>query len=131
MKAQDCQILIVDDCPDLLRILHHILNAAGYAVVPAYGGEDALRKLQSRRFDLILTDLAMPRISGLDLIQYVRKNPELSSIPIIAVTAYTWDTLGYAAADLGCSGFVSKPVDRRLLLETVQKQLSRAGQSIH
>lgn len=131
MKTRTGEILIVDDCPDLLHILRHILSAAGYGVVPACGGEDALRKLHGRRFDLILTDLAMPKVSGLDLIQHVRENPKLSGIPIIAVTAYSWDTIGHAAADLGCSGFISKPVDRNLLLDTVAKQLAHAGRVAH
>lgn len=131
MKTEPREILIVDDCPDLLQILRHMLSAAGYGVVPACGGEDALRKLRRRRVDLILTDLAMPRVSGLDLIQQVKRDPDLSDIPIIAVTAYSWDTLGHAAADLGCSGFVSKPVDRHLLLDTVAKQLAQVGRVGH
>lgn len=64
MPERQPRILIVDDQPDALVILRHTLERAGYSVTTAYGGADALRRIESQRFDLILTDLAMPGVSG-------------------------------------------------------------------
>lgn len=127
MNTYERTILVVEDEPDILRIIRHMLTAAGYNVVPAYDGEDALRKIQKRRFDLVLTDLSMPRMSGVELIERVRNDPALASIPIVAVTAYTWDGLGRSAADYGCNGFVPKPIDPKALLRTVARYLIDSG----
>lgn len=116
-------ILVVEDDPDILRIICHMLTAAGYQAVPGYGGEDALRKIQKQSFDLILTDLAMPKISGVELIERVRSDPETADVPILAVTAYTWEAIGRSAAEVGCDGFVNKPIEGPALLRTVKRYL--------
>jgi CheY-like chemotaxis protein len=118
------RILIVDDDPDILRLLRSMLSAAGYDVVAGYGGDDALRKVKKQRFDLILTDLSMPKMSGVELIELLRSDPETADIPILAVTAYVWDQLGRNAADIGCNGFISKPFDSRDLLRQIAKYVN-------
>src|SRR5512140_3018011 len=96
------KILVVEDDPDIMRILMHTLKAGGYQVFPAYGGEDALRKVKLHKFDLILTDLAMPKISGVELIHQIKQDPQMAQIPIVAVTAHVWDTLAQSAGQVGC-----------------------------
>lgn len=120
---QRARLLVVDDEPDIVRLLQHWLGAAGYDVVVGYGAEDALRKVRRERFDLLITDLAMPRISGIELIAEVRADPHLADLPIICVTAFVWDELGRSAGDLGCNGFVSKPIDRNALVAAVERCL--------
>jgi CheY-like chemotaxis protein len=127
METQRRTILVVDDDPDVVHILTRLLGAAGYHVVAGYGGEDALRKLRREHVDLVLTDLAMPRMSGVELIGEIRNDPNLSDMPILCVTAFVWDRLGRSAGDLGCDGFVSKPLDARALLSAVEKCLPRRG----
>jgi DNA-binding response OmpR family regulator len=66
------KVLVVEDDPDIMRILLHTLKAAGYQAIAAYGAEDALCKVKLQKFDLILTDLAMPKVSGVEVIQEVK-----------------------------------------------------------
>lgn len=111
--------LIVEDELDHVRILKEMLQHMGYEVVQAYGAEDALRKIRTRKPDLILTDLAMPKANGVQLIDAIKSNPETEDIPVIAVTAHVWDGLAQAAKSAGCNGFVSKPFTK----ETLQAEL--------
>ena len=117
------KILVVEDEPDIMRIITHALTAAGYKVIPAYGGEDAIRKVKAQRPDLVLTDLAMPKVSGVEVIQALKKDPETQHIPILAVTAHVWDGIAQSAGQVGVDGFISKPFNMKQLLAEVQKHL--------
>lgn len=128
MGASQQSILVVEDDPDLLRIIVHTLRSAGYRVVPAYGGEDALRKIGRERFALILTDLAMPKMSGVELIEILKRNPETAFIPVIAVTAHWMESFGSAANDAGCDGHIQKPFRSSDLVMTVAGVLNASGQ---
>jgi len=123
MDKGHCKILVVEDDPDLMRIISYALTGAGYEVVRAYGGEDALRKVENHRLDLILTDLAMPKMSGVEVIDAVKNNPDTKGIPVVAVTAYIWDGIAQSAGQVGCDGFIAKPFDRKHLLQEVEKYL--------
>ena len=123
MTDRPHRILVVDDEPDALFILRHVLTKAGYEVVPAYGGADALRKVQKQHFDLIVTDLAMPVVSGVEIIDRVRSDPDRRRIPILAVTAYLWDNMSQCAGQAGCDAFLNKPVNAQELLREIDKQL--------
>jgi CheY-like chemotaxis protein len=120
------KVLVVDDDPDIAKVLRYMLTEAGHQVVTAYGGEDALRRLQRAPVDRIITDLAMPGMSGPVLIHRLRDDEVLGKIPIIAVTAYVWDDIGQKARAAGCDAFLSKPFTRDELLRTVQKYLPTA-----
>jgi CheY-like chemotaxis protein len=117
------KLLVVEDDPDIMKILVRTLSDAGYQVVPAYGGEDAINKVRSQKFDLVLTDLAMPRVSGVDVIQAIKANKETANIPVIAVTAHVWDTIAQSAAQVGCDGYVSKPFSPKQLVTELEKHL--------
>jgi two-component system, cell cycle response regulator DivK len=123
MAGVQQKILVVEDDPDLLRIMMHTLSSAGYRAMPAYGGEDALRKIQRDRYDLILTDLAMPKMSGVELIEILKRDPATAQIPVVAVTAYWMDSFGDAANDVGCDGHLVKPFRSADLLRVVGKYL--------
>jgi CheY-like chemotaxis protein len=115
------RIMVIEDDPDLMRLLAHILKGAGFEVVQAYGGQDAIRKLKMHPPDLILTDLAMPKMSGVEVIHHVKSDPETKSIPCVAVTAYMWDHIAQSAGQVGCDGFVSKPFNAARILQEVAK----------
>jgi CheY-like chemotaxis protein len=117
------KILVVEDEPDIMRIITHALTSAGYQVIPAYGGEDAIRKVKTQMPDLVLTDLSMPKMSGVELIQAIKEDPETSFIPVIAVTAHVWDGLAQSAGQVGCDGYISKPFGTKQLVQEVQKYL--------
>ena len=123
MSTAPRKILIVEDDPDIMRIMSYTLTNAGYQVLRAYGGEDALRKLKTQTFDLILTDLAMPNISGVDVIAAVKANPESCHVPCVAVTAFMWDQIAQSAGQVGCDGFIGKPFTADQLLREVAKHL--------
>jgi CheY-like chemotaxis protein len=121
MEAGQAKIMVVEDDPDLMRLITHTLKTAGFDVVQAYGGEDALRKVKMHRPDLILTDLAMPKMSGVEVIHQVKNDPETREIPCVAVTAFMWDHIAQSASQVGCDGFVSKPFNSVRLLQEVAK----------
>jgi CheY-like chemotaxis protein len=119
----NARILVVEDDPDAMRLVTSALSSAGYQVVSAYGGEDAIRKLGRQKPDLVLTDLAMPTVSGVEVIKAVKKLD--SAIPVLAITAYTWEEIAQAAGQAGCDGYVSKPFTAKYLVEQVQRLLKR------
>lgn len=119
--------MVIEDDPDLMRLLSHTLKAAGFNVIQAYGGEDALRKVKSHRPDLILTDLAMPKMSGVELIHHVKSDAQTKHIPCVAVTAFTWDHIAQSASQVGCDSFVPKPFNAVRLLQEVAKYVPLPG----
>jgi two-component system cell cycle response regulator DivK len=123
MERKTALILIVEDNPDQLHILGEMLRAGGYQVASSMGAEPGLRKAKSLKPDLILTDLAMPYVSGVQLIDQLRNDPETKHIPIVAVTAFVWDRIAQAAGNAGADGFIAKPYTRARLLEEVRKHL--------
>lgn len=121
------KILVVEDDQDIMRILTHALTAAGYHVVPAYGGEDAIRKVKLHKPDLVLTDLSMPGVSGVEVIEAIKTDPVTQHIPVIAVTAHVWDGIAQSAGQVGCDGYISKPFTSRQIIQEVHRHLKPPG----
>jgi CheY-like chemotaxis protein len=117
------RILVVEDEPDMMRILTYALNAAGHHVVPAYGGDDAIRKVKAQKFDLVLTDLSMPKVSGVEVIEAIKGDPATKHIPVLAVTAHVWDRISQVAGEVGCDGYIAKPFSPKQLVQEIQKYL--------
>jgi len=117
------KILVVEDDPDIMRILTHALTGAGFKVIPAYGGEDAIRKVALHKPDLVLTDLAMPKVSGVEVIEAIKGDPATQHIPVVAVTAHVWDNIAQAAGQVGCDGYISKPFSTKQILQEVYRHL--------
>ena len=124
MASSRPTVMIVEDEPDHIHILTEILTRAGYAVVTAFGGEDAFRKVKARPPEIVLTDLAMPIANGVQLIDALKSDPETERIPVIAVTAHIWDGIARAAKTAGCNGFVSKPFKKEDLLAELAKHIA-------
>jgi CheY-like chemotaxis protein len=120
-------ILVVEDDPDILRILTYALTGAGFKVIPAYGGEDAIRKVALYKPNLVMTDLSMPRVSGVEVIQVIKEGPETRHIPVVAVTAHVWDPIAHAAGKAGCDGYISKPFSSRRIIQEVYRHLQPAA----
>ncbi len=118
------KILVVEDDPDIMRIMTHTLRAAGHVVIAAYGGEDALRKVKQHHPDLVLTDLAMPKITGVEVIEQIKRDEATKHIPCVAVTAHVWEFLAHSAGNAGCEGYLAKPFTNRQLVEFVNKHLT-------
>lgn len=129
MEAGPAKILVVEDDPDLMRLITHTLTTAGFDVVQAYGGEDALRKVKMHWPDLVLTDLAMPKMSGVEVIHHIKNDPETREIPCVAVTAFMWDHIAQSASQVGCDSFVGKPFNSVRLLQEVAKYVPLPGKT--
>ena len=121
MDRGQVKILVIEDDPDLMRLISRTLTGAGFAVEQANGGEDGLRKARLEKFDLILTDLAMPKVSGVEVIHQLKNDPDTQDIPCVAVTAFTWDNIAQSASQVGCDSFVAKPFNSNQLLKEVAK----------
>ena len=113
MKAQP--ILIVDDNASNVRLMEAILDAEGYAVKSAMDAEAALALLQSWQPELILMDIQLPGIDGLELTRRLKRDPRYGTIVIVALTAYAMKGDEDKARDAGCDGYITKPVATRFL----------------
>ena len=108
-------ILVVEDNDRNRRLLKILLKAQGYEVIEAVSGEEVMKYLKNNRPDLILMDIQLPNIDGLDLTKEIKNNPEMTDIPIIAVTAYAMKGDKERILEAGCDAYVSKPIDTRKL----------------
>jgi len=117
-------ILVVEDQADNRRILRDLLVNAGYELVEAESGEEAITAVTARRPDLILMDIQLPVIDGYEATRRIRSNPELKSVPIIAVTSYALAGDEAKALAAGCTAYVTKPFSPRALLAKVQEHLA-------
>jgi two-component system cell cycle response regulator DivK len=118
-------ILIVDDNPQNLKLAKVILVAEGYEVKTAVDAEDALSILAWFRPLLILMDLQLPRMDGLELTRQIKANPARRGMIIIALTAYAMKGDEEKALAAGCDGYMSKPIDIDALPRVVAEHLAR------
>lgn len=108
-------ILVVDDNPTNLKLLHVLLDGEGYEVKTATDAEEALAILQSFRPRIILMDLQLPGMHGLELTQKLKIDPKTKDTVIIAITAYAMKGDQDKATLAGCDGYITKPIDTRTL----------------
>jgi two-component system chemotaxis response regulator CheY len=116
-------ILVAEDRDASRELLSIVLTAAGYHVVPAIDGEDALARLADHRIHLAILDIHMPRLDGFGVLRHLRADPAHAEIPVIALTASAMagDRDGVLAA--GFSEYISKPVNMSLLRREVARLL--------
>jgi DNA-binding NtrC family response regulator len=115
------RILVVDDVPDTLELIQRNLVAAGYQVFLAPGAQEAIRILDSTPIDLVITDLKMPQVSGLDLTRHVREN--LKDTEVMMITGYPSIQGAVTAVKLGVQDYLTKPFTDEELLSAVQRTL--------
>jgi two-component system phosphate regulon response regulator PhoB len=118
-------ILVVDDEPDLLELMDTNLSAAGFAVLKASSGKDAMRQARQARPQLILLDLMLPELDGLEVCKMLRHDAATRSIPIIMLTARATEIDRVLGLELGADDYVTKPFSIRELVLRVKKLLSR------
>jgi DNA-binding response OmpR family regulator len=127
MDAQ-ATILVVDDQPEILDNLELLLEAEGFRVLMAQDGVEALDQLQSQAVDLILADVAMPRMNGYQLYERVRENPQWVTVPFVFLTARALDSDIRYGKELGVDDYLTKPIQPEDLLAAVHGRLRRAQQ---
>lgn len=115
------KILYVEDNPQNMRLVRKILTNAGYDVAEAVNGEACLSIVEVERPDLILMDVNLPDIDGLEVTRRLRSIPEFAALPIIALTANAMYGDRERCIEAGCTGYVSKPIMKQELLKTVAK----------
>jgi DNA-binding response OmpR family regulator len=118
------RLLVVDDNEMNRDMLARRLVQKGYAIATAAGGADALKKIEAEAFDLVLLDVMMPEISGLDVLRIVRATRSVTDLPVIMATAKDQSQDVVAALRLGANDYVTKPLDFNIVLARVETQLS-------
>jgi len=107
------RILIIDDSQDNLRLTQMLLECEGFQVSTAGDANQALLVLQTEQPDLILMDIQLPGMDGLELTRCLRKIPAFQNSPIVALTAYAMPGDEAHALEAGCNGYITKPIDTR------------------
>jgi signal transduction histidine kinase/CheY-like chemotaxis protein len=121
-------ILVADDNPTNLLVLEHLLGALGYNIYKANDGREALEALDRQVFDLVLMDIQMPEMTGIDVLQAVRARPGPNrDTPLIAVTADAMSSGRDRYIDLGFAGFVAKPVQASTLINAMMAAVANTG----
>jgi DNA-binding response OmpR family regulator len=125
MNMQPGYVLIVEDVPDILRLLEETLKFKGYQAVTAFNGQEALEIIRRQRPSLVITDIMMPKLDGFGLVHRMRINPETRDIPVIFLTA-TYVALEDKAfaLNIGATRFIEKPVNFEKFLETIQELMT-------
>ena len=123
MAADQEKILVVDDNKPNVELLQAHLESAGYNVVTAFGGEEALRKVESEKPDMILLDIMMPRISGYEVCRRLKADPKSKGIPIVMVTALNELEDVEKGVDVGADDFLMKPINKLELITRVRSML--------
>jgi len=115
------RILVVDDSASVRQVEQMVLSGAGYDVLEAQDGKDALRKLGDNPVALVLTDLNMPLLDGVGLIQQLRQHPAHRLTPIVMITTESSDEKKQAGRAAGATGWLVKPFDPAKLIEVIGK----------
>ncbi|HUI77964.1 MAG TPA: response regulator [Bryobacteraceae bacterium] len=118
-------ILIIDDTPVNLRLTKILLVNEGYEVLTAASAEEGLEVLKDRHPQLILVDIQLPGIDGLEFTRRVRQDPRMLDVSIVALTAFAMKGDEQKAIDAGCDGYITKPIDTRALGARVKEHLRR------
>ena len=118
------RILVVEDDHRNMTLLHDLLKAHGYEILKASDGLEAINVARNERPDLILMDIRLPTISGLDATRLLKQDNQTNAIPIIAVTAFATPEDETTALESGCAAYITKPVNIERLLSTIGALLS-------
>jgi len=118
------KILIVEDNPQNMKLLLMTLRPHGYVLLEAEDGQEALKIAVRDKPDLIIMDIQLPKMSGLEVTRKLRQMPTFNHVPIIAITAYAMKGDKEKFIESGCDAYLSKPIDTRELPRVVEGMLS-------
>src|SRR6202008_2521698 len=119
-------VLIVEDNELNMKLFHDLLEAHGYATVGTRNGIEALDLARMHKPDLIVMDIQLPEVSGLEVTKWLKEDPELHPIPVVAVTAFAMKGDEERIREGGCEAYLSKPISGRKLIETIRRFLGSA-----
>lgn len=116
-------VLIVEDNELNMKLFHDLLEAHGYSTLQTRNGIEALKLARENHPDLILMDIQLPEVSGLEVTKWIKEDESISSIPVIAVTAFAMKGDEERIRQGGCEAYISKPISVAKFLETVRSFL--------
>ncbi|WGK94963.1 MULTISPECIES: response regulator transcription factor [Flavobacterium] len=125
MAKNRARILLVDDEPDILEIVGYNLSQEGYTIITATNGKEAIEKARLEIPDLIIMDVMMPEMDGIEACENIRKIPELANVIITFLTARNEDYTQVAGFDAGADDYISKPIKPKLLVSKINALLRR------
>jgi two-component system cell cycle response regulator DivK len=117
------KILIVEDNELNMKLFHDLLEVHGYETLQTKDGREALELAREHRPDLILMDIQLPEVSGLEVTKWIKADDELKAIPVIAVTAFAMKGDEEKIRSGGCEAYIAKPISVNSFLETIQTVL--------
>ncbi|MGA3207905.1 MAG: response regulator [Syntrophales bacterium] len=120
------KILIVDDEKDIVDLVSYNLEKEGFTTIKAYDGESALKLVDAKKPDLVILDLMLPGVRGLEVCKFIRKNPEIETLPIIMLTAKGDQVDKILGLEMGADDYVTKPFNVRELIARVRAVMRRA-----
>lgn len=118
-------VLIVEDNDLNMKLFNDLLQANGYATLQTKDGREAIALARANRPDLILMDIQLPEISGLEITRMLKSDEELKAIPVIAVTAFAMKGDEEKIREGGCEGYIAKPISVANFLQTIHSFLDR------
>jgi phosphate regulon transcriptional regulator PhoB len=123
-------ILVIDDEADIVELISYNLQREGFVVDTAYNGEEALKKIKDNKHDLIILDLMLPGIKGLELCKMIRSAPNTSHIPIVMLTAKGEEFDKVLGLEMGADDYITKPFSIRELIARTKAILRRTEQKV-
>lgn len=125
MKKKNIKILLVDDEPDILEIVGYNLSKEGYKIITAQNGKEAVVKAKKEEPHLIIMDVMMPEMDGIEAVEAIRKIPELNDVIITFLTARAEDYSQVAGFEVGADDYITKPIKPKVLVSKVKALLRR------
>ena len=117
------KVLIVEDNELNMKLFHDLLDAQGYETLQTREGLQALALAREHKPDLILMDIQLPEVSGLEVTKWIKDDPELQAIPVVAVTAFAMKGDEERIRQGGCEAYLSKPISVAKFMETIRRFL--------
>ena len=117
-------ILIVEDEPRNMKLLHDLLQRFGYEIIEASDGEQGVKLAGEKIPDLILMDIMMPKMDGLEATRIIKADEKTKHIPIIALTSYAMKGDREKTIEAGCDGYIAKPIDIKEVLKAIEHFLT-------
>ena len=125
MSPLDKTVLVVEDNDLNMRLVHDVLEARGYNVLQARDGMEGWHMTREHRPDLILMDMRLPDVSGLEVTKWLKDDETLKSIPVIAITAFAMASDKEKLLEGGCDAYIAKPISLPDFLQTVERLAKR------
>jgi len=117
------RVLVIEDTEDNRQIIRDLLTSFDYELIEAVDGAEGVALAQSQQPDLILMDIQLPEVSGLEVTKWLKDDPELKAIPVIAVTAFAMKGDEERIRQGGCEAYLSKPISVAKFIETIRQFL--------